>query len=351
VLLLADTHLGFDDPLRPRVLRRRRGPEFLANVLRALAPALEGEVDLVVHGGDLLHRARVPAASFARAMAPFLRVAERGVPVVVVPGNHERGRLPFPLLRRHEHLLLFDRPRTFRLRLRGLRVALAGFPFTRDVGGAAFSRRLAEARATDEGADVRLLCLHQTIEGATVGARRPHVFRPGRGDVVLGHVLPSDVAAVLAGHIHRAQVLSRDLAGRPLPAPVLYPGSVERTSFQERREAKGFLRLEIEPGPRGGRLHSLAFTPLPARPMVVVAVDVGGLGGEALARRLAARLAVLPPDAVVRLEPRGRIGPGAEAPLTAAGLRALAPPTMNVTLPRRSAPPARHEQEGILAAC
>ena len=26
ILLLADTHLGFDEPRRPRVQRRRRGP-------------------------------------------------------------------------------------------------------------------------------------------------------------------------------------------------------------------------------------------------------------------------------------------------------------------------------------
>lgn len=40
VLLLADTHLGFDLPLSPRVDRVRRGPDFFANTRRALEPAL-----------------------------------------------------------------------------------------------------------------------------------------------------------------------------------------------------------------------------------------------------------------------------------------------------------------------
>ncbi len=53
VLFVSDTHLGFDLPARPRVERRRRGPDFFANFERALAPALRGEADLVVHGGDL----------------------------------------------------------------------------------------------------------------------------------------------------------------------------------------------------------------------------------------------------------------------------------------------------------
>src|SRR5262245_37569040 len=49
ILLLADSHLGFDLPTRERVRRRRRGHDFLANYATALEPALAGEVDLVVH--------------------------------------------------------------------------------------------------------------------------------------------------------------------------------------------------------------------------------------------------------------------------------------------------------------
>jgi len=56
VLFVADTHLGFDLPARPRVDRRRRGPDFFACFVRALEPALRGEADVVVHGGDLLYR-------------------------------------------------------------------------------------------------------------------------------------------------------------------------------------------------------------------------------------------------------------------------------------------------------
>ena len=44
ILLLADTHLGFDLPVNPRVNRRRRGHDFLANYAAALQPALTGEV-------------------------------------------------------------------------------------------------------------------------------------------------------------------------------------------------------------------------------------------------------------------------------------------------------------------
>ena len=41
ILFLADTHLGFDFPFRPRIQRRRRGPEFFANFKRAARPISE----------------------------------------------------------------------------------------------------------------------------------------------------------------------------------------------------------------------------------------------------------------------------------------------------------------------
>lgn len=128
ILLLADTHMGLDLPLRPRVERRRRGLDFLANMRRALEPALNREADLVVHGGDLLDRGRVPAAVVEMALEPLLEVARAGVPVFLVPGNHERSRIPLHLWTAHPNLHIFREPQTFLMQVRDCRVALSGFP-------------------------------------------------------------------------------------------------------------------------------------------------------------------------------------------------------------------------------
>jgi len=307
VLLLADTHIGFDLPLRPRIERRRRGPDFLASFERALAPALRGEVDFVVHGGDLLHRPRVPAGLVQQAMAPLMRVADAGVPVFLVPGNHERSHIPYPLLTLHPRIHIFREPATFLLEAGGLRIALSGFPFARRVAGVAFEELLARTRWREHDADVRLLCLHQTVEGAQVGVQN-FTFLEGK-DVVASEAIPAEFAAVLSGHIHRWQVMTLGLA-----APVLYPGSVERTSFAERNEEKGYLRVQLA---RDG-LAGWTFVPLPTRPMAVVEWR----GDES---ELRTRLRQLSPHAVVRIDGRGR-------PPSTARLRALAPATMNVSV-------------------
>ena len=144
ILLLADTHLGFDLPVRPRVERRRRGHDFLANYARALQPALAGAVDLVVHGGDVFNRSRpVPSLAY-QAFEPLMRVADTGVPVYIVPGNHERGRLPHLRFAKHPRIHVFDSPRTFVVEVTGVRVALSGFPSERDTVRARFSDLLKE---------------------------------------------------------------------------------------------------------------------------------------------------------------------------------------------------------------
>ncbi len=131
ILFLADTHLGFDLPFRPRIQRRRRGPEFFANFKRALMPALQGRVDCVVHGGDLLYRSKVPPQLVAMAFEPLKQVADQGTPVYLVPGNHERSAIPHSHLAGHPGIHIFDRPRTYLWRKDGLTLALAGFPFVR----------------------------------------------------------------------------------------------------------------------------------------------------------------------------------------------------------------------------
>lgn len=322
VLFLADTHLGFDLPLRPRVARRRRGHDFQANFEAALAPALRGQCDLVVHGGDLFHRSLPPAAVVDAAMEPLLAVARAGVPVVLVAGNHERSRIPRSIFANHARFHIIESPRVIRLDVCGLRVTIAGFPFARRVRSA-LARILSPLGAEREASDARLLVMHQAVEGAQVGAQN-FTFREGH-DVIPGQALPGYVAAVLSGHIHRAQVLRQDLSGLPLPSPVIYPGSVERTSYVERHETKSYTTFELMGTPCGrGRIDRLSTVPLPARPMREVEVPAKGDVSDFI------RTAVsdLPKDAIVRLSFLGR---RARVP-SADELRDLIPPTMNVNM-------------------
>ena len=284
VLLLADTHLGFDLPHRPRVERRRRGPDFFANYERALEPARRGRgrsggawwgCSLPQQGPGRAGAARLLAADggCSRRRAGGRRAGEPralgdSVPAV---GRTSRRASPRP-------------PTNDRARARRRAVAVSGFPFQRERLESRFSELVEETDWREHRGAIRLLCLHQTVEGAQVGPVG-YTFRRGH-DIVRGRDIPSGFAAVLAGHIHRRQVLTHDLAGRQLAAPVLYPGSIERTSAAERDEPKGYMTLDLQPTPEGGRLAEHRFHELPARPMVDLKIRVDGQDREHLRRRL-----------------------------------------------------------------
>ena len=329
ILLLADTHLGFDLPTRARVERRRRGHDFLANYATALRQALERQVDLVVHGGDVFNRSRVPTSMAWQAFEPLARVADGGVPVFVVPGNHERGRIPQLRFAQHPGIHVFDRPRTFAVDVRGVRVAVAGFPSERDDVRARFNDLVHATRWRAVSATVRLLCLHQCVEGATVG---PHDFTfTTAADVIRGRDVPAGFAAVLAGHIHRRQVLTTDLRGVPLAAPVLYPGSIERTWVAEADEEKGFMIVEVACDESEPRVD-WRFHPLPARPLVRRELNVEAIADDALESVIRTMIAETPDDAVLTVRVVGVPSEQAWRALSAANLRRLSPPTMNISL-------------------
>jgi DNA repair exonuclease SbcCD nuclease subunit len=162
-----------------------------------------------------------------------------------------------------------------------------------------------------------------------------YTFRTA-ADVIRATDLPSGLTALLSGHIHRHQVLKTDLRGRPLAAPVLYPGSIERTSFAEKDEPKGYLRVRIGTrGPVRGRLLGWSFHELPARPMVQLDLDgddlrEAGLQGLEPQAWLREKLSGLDPEGVVRFRVRGEVPSEWRGLLSAPSLRKLAPETMNV---------------------
>ena len=329
LLFLADTHLGYDLPFRPRIQRRRRGPEFFANFKLALRPALQGRVDCVVHGGDLLYRSKVPPRLVAMEFEPLKQVADQGIPVYLVPGNHERSAIPHRHLAEHPRIHIFDRPRTYFFQKDDFTLALAGFPFVRHGIRSDFLNWIDRTGRRRVNAGVQVLCIHQSVDGATVGPSG-YMFR-NAPDVIQASDIPTRFNAVLSGHIHRFQVLVNDLEGNALQTPIYYPGAIERTSFAEKNEKKGYLTLEFEADRlKGDKLIRWKFHELPVRPMIQLNLYPREMGAAELKSWLENTIQGLPEDGIVRLKIHGRITQEATTVLRAASLRAIAPSTMNI---------------------
>jgi len=251
-LHLADTHLGARHP------DRGPGDPYVEAFRAALAPALAGEIDIVIHSGDLYNRSRPPTRVVADACGGLADAAEAGAHVLLVPGNHERSVIPGRLLLGHPRIHVLDAPGRIDLTLDGLEIAFFGFPFVRhDVRGR-FEDLLAATGWPHGRADVNILLAHQTFDSASVGPI-DYTFRGGP-DVIPRAWVPIDFDHVALGHIHRRQ----DLPHPERPELLFsYPGATERTSRAERREVKGYLTGRLAPG---GPTET-AFVPLPSRPI------------------------------------------------------------------------------------
>jgi DNA repair exonuclease SbcCD nuclease subunit len=126
-------------------------------------------------------------------------------------------------------------------------------------------------------------------------------------------------------------VLQHDLRGHSIHTPIIYPGAVERTSFAEREEEKGYFLLELVNADGGdGFTPHWEFRSLPTRPMILIELSAGGLTHDDLETALLGMLSELPNDAVLQVRIHGTPSADARPLLTAPRMRELAPPTMNV---------------------
>ncbi len=326
ILFLADTHLGFDYPFRPRIIRRRRGTDFFRNYENALRDACNKGIDLIVHGGDIFYRSRIPSKLTEMVFSPLRRIADTGIPVFIVPGNHERAHIPHGDLVSHGNIFIFSEPRNYILRINGITLALAGFPFIRNDIRMKFRWILEKTGWKDKPADIRLLCLHQSVDGATVGPS-DYTFRYAE-DVIDINEIPQEFSLVLAGHIHRHQVLTRNLKGNGIKTPVLYPGAIERTSFAEKNETKGYMTVELEPG----RKPAWSFHPLESSPMFKLYIDASELSGGSFIEMIEAEVKQLPHDSIIKILVYGEISSEVIKSMRAESMRRVIPESMHATI-------------------
>ena len=291
IIFLADTHLGFDYPLRPKKKKRRRGVDFFNNFDEILAYAKTRNADLVIHGGDLFYRTLIPVPIIDMVYERIFNFAQTGIPIVIVPGNHESSRLPVSLFMQHPNIHYYTKPQVFKFSLKGIDFDIAGFPCIRKDVLSKFPDVAREIQNQLRSESIKLLCMHQSIEGAKVGPSN-YTFRNGK-DVIPINDLPTNYNLILSGHIHRTQILwSRN------KTPIIYPGSIERTAFAEKDEEKGFYEISFD-----SKLEcTFKFIKLNTRPMVDVFLEKETYTSSTLKNDILHQIKEIPSDSIIRFK-------------------------------------------------
>ena len=295
----ADTHLGFEitktaqsDPLG----RQNRGDAIFENFVAIVDQTIETGADLFIHSGDLFNKYYIPREVLDELIRPFTDLVRAGIPVLIIPGNHERSEFPFDLFHGAKNVFVFDRPKSLSLTLDGYSVGIAGFPFIREDSRWTFPKALEETEYEGLRSDFNILVTHQAFDQATVGPV-DFTFREGRPDTVSRQTVPLDFEYIAAGHIHRYQILSHPLKPE---LHFVYPGSTQRVSFAEMNEEKGFVEAEV----LNNRIET-RFMPLPTYDMEIVKIEAAGLDTKDLEEAIEAQFWRFDQDLVIRFNLTG----------------------------------------------
>lgn len=340
LLHTADIHLGFktygrrdsETGLNTRLLDVQRS--FEAMVQRAL----EEKIDAFLFCGDAYHTADPTPTQqklFARCLQP---IADAGIPILLMTGNHDHpvtfGRASsidiFEYLQGPVHVYRrpTERVQVVRTKSGPLQVIPLPWPvrsqvvtreeyrtmtperlrqFIEEVYVDYIQRRTQDIveeregqRADDPEATVPLspehptvLAGHITVQGSELaGSERTSVLA-SEPKFTVGQLARPPIHYVALGHIHRPQ--NRNPEAAP---PVVYSGSIERVTFRERDERKGFCLVHLSPDRTP--VASYTYVETPARPFRALKVDARDTA-DPTAQILRAIEAVDVTDAIVRI--------------------------------------------------
>jgi len=294
LLHFADIHIGMENygGLDPQTGVNRRVLDFLDRFDELIDYGLARDVDLVIFAGDAYRRRR-PSPTYQRAFAKRVkRLADAGVPVVLLVGNHD---LP-TMVQKASSVDIFstlDVPNVTVATTEALhvietsngpvQVATVPYPVRQrlltheDFRGLsieeldqALQRIITENIEALKGKldpDLpAVLTAHLSVSNATYGSERSVMI--GRDALVFKSALDDEAWDYVAlGHVHKHQSLNGD--NRP---PIVYAGSLERIDFGEEDDPKGFCWVEIACGDAAETTWE--FVEVDARPFVTIRADV-----------------------------------------------------------------------------
>lgn len=324
---LSDTHLGYrgqgieclvDDPWRPGVAIRQREADIMLGLMRAVDRIVEQPLpDVVVHSGNLFDSPRPSAHLLDFAMTQVRRLADAGIPVVIVEGNHEtpRDRGQGHVLRLLAHLPRVQVICQAAERVQVGTILLHAFPHRALLEGA-----LPEESRLDP-AYHNVLVAHGVADGL------PY-YRTGRPAVDVNvAVCANQFEYIALGHYHH-------FAEVPGTTTAYYAGATAMVTSGDFRPGRtfGFNRVTFD-----RPIALIEREELETRPMHAYGLDdAAGLPADDVLAYLEHQAAAIPPDGAYCQVTVERLDPLVRRSLTARAAEALFPAAAGLVVSLRA---------------
>ncbi len=295
ILHTADIHLGSNtygriDPetgLNTRLLDFKRCFEFMVR------RGLDEDIDLFLFCGDA-YRTADPTPTQQKAFAECLKpVSDAGIPIVMITGNHDHpvsfGKASaidiFGFV--SGNVRLFRKPEKALVETRSGPLQLLAMPWPirstllskddhrkkspleiRDLIEQLYVDFIETAVQELDPALPTVLAGHFSVQGSEIAGSERTSLIAHEPRFTPGQLSPPPIDYVALGHIHRFQDRRTD----PEAPPVVYCSSIERISFKEADDPKGFVLVTIE-AEDGRKQTSYEFVETPARRFLALGVD------------------------------------------------------------------------------
>lgn len=243
---VADSHVGFSAYRRsdPVTGMNQREVDIYQAFERLVDSIISKRPDVVLHSGDLFDSVRPSNRALSVVLEQLLRLSEASIPVVLIAGNHSTPRLKetgsvFRLFEHIKGVSAFYTPGAHRLELGDL--TITAFPH-QDKGS--MVEALQHWKRGHSRYEVGML--HSGIQGLT---------RYSMGEAnelnLPSSLLNLDADYIALGHFHDREQITEN---------AWYSGSLERLSFAEAGQEKGYMLVDLERDKKD-------FVKLPSRPM------------------------------------------------------------------------------------
>lgn len=279
---IADSHVGFSAYRRsdPDTGMNQREVDVYQAFERLVDSIISKRPDVVLHSGDLFDSVRPSNRALSVVLEQLLRLSAEKIPVVLIAGNHSTPRLKetgsvFRLFEHIDGVSAFYTPGMHRLELGDL--TITAFPHQDKESMVEALQSWKRGRSRYE-----VGMLHAGIQGLT---------RYSMGEAnelnLPSSLLNLEADYIALGHFHDKEQITEN---------AWYSGSLERMSFAEAGQEKGYMLVDLERDKRD-------FVKLPSRPMYSLGpFKAKGKEAGALQEELATALRSVPMDgSLVRL--------------------------------------------------
>ncbi|QQR53868.1 exonuclease SbcCD subunit D [bacterium] len=285
----ADIHFGMENygKIDPATGIHSRLLDFAHALHFCIDHAIEQKVDFFLFCGDA-YKTHNPSQTQQKLLFDcLLRLYANNIPVVIIVGNHDH-----PLSFGKAHALnlfsqlpldgfhVIEKPTSLLLNTKHGPIQIVGIPWpTRNTVALHHKHNL--KMATDitqyisEAVSIIIQKMASELNQAIPAVLAAHltvssgIFSGSEKKAIYGTdpiFMPSQLALkpfdyVALGHLHRHQNLNENGA-----VPIIYPGSIERIDFGERKEEKGFCIVSID----RNKHSSFEFVKVPTRPFIYI---------------------------------------------------------------------------------